>query len=312
MNEVSRRHLWMHRFALLTAVATFPLLFVGGLVTSTGSALAVPDWPTTFGHNMFLYPWSQMVGGVFYEHSHRLLGALVGFLTIILTCWLWLGESRSWLRWLGCIALAAVILQGVLGGLRVVLLRETLAIIHACLAQAFFALLASIVLFTSPGWQARPALASTDEVRRLWRLCLVTTLLVYAQIIAGAVLRHTGLRLDAHVLLALLVSLHVFLVVAHVRRQYPDYAPFVRPTRLLAGLLGLQLVLGLAAYLVKFTATGYTLGPALRVGVTTTHLAVGSLMLITSLILALRTSRMVRMPRLTRAGQLVVEQQVTP
>src|ERR671915_2638724 len=95
---------WPHRFALLTALVTFPLLFVGGLVTSTGSGLAVPDWPTTFGHNMFLYPLSGMVGGILYEHSHRLLGALVGFLTVVLTLWLWLKESRLWLRWLGSIA----------------------------------------------------------------------------------------------------------------------------------------------------------------------------------------------------------------
>jgi cytochrome c oxidase assembly protein subunit 15 len=306
LNKAGRGQVWLHRFALLTAVATFPLLFVGGLVTSTGSALAVPDWPTTFGHNMFLYPWSQMVGGIFYEHSHRLLGALVGFLTIILTGWLWLGDSRPWLRWLGCVALAAVVLQGVLGGLRVVLLREILAIFHACLAQAFFALLASIALFTSPGWQA--GVAPTADVRRLRHLCLVTTALIYGQIVAGAVLRHTGLRLDAHVVLAILVSLHVLLLVARVGRQHADHVSFVRPTVLLAGLLGLQLALGVGAYLVRFTAVGFTLSAGLRVGVTTTHLAVGSLMLITALVLTLRAYRGVPLPRPAMAGTLIAEQ----
>jgi len=308
LNDVRPGHLWLHRFALLTAGVTFPLLFVGGLVTSTGSGLAVPDWPTTFGHNMFLYPWSQMVGGIFYEHSHRLLGALVGFLTIILACWLWLGDSRPWLRWLGGIALAAVILQGVLGGLRVVLLRDTLAIIHACLAQAFFALLASIALFTSPGWHAGSALPATAELRRLQRLSLVTTALIYAQIVAGAILRHTGLRLDAHVLLAALVSLHVVLMVVHVKRQHADHVPFVRPTMLLARLLGLQLALGVATYFGKFTAVGYTLGVGLRIGLTTTHLAVGSLMLVAALILTLRVCRLVPMPRPAMADRLVAEQ----
>src|SRR5215813_5978791 len=144
---------WPHRLALLTALATVPLLFIGGLVTSTGSGLAVPDWPTTFGENMFLYPWSKMIGGIFYEHSHRLFGSLVGFLTILLAFSLWLGESRPSLRWLGIVALGAVIIQGILGGLRVVLLQQTLAIIHACFAQAFFALIASLVLFTSTEWQ---------------------------------------------------------------------------------------------------------------------------------------------------------------
>src|SRR5438132_5493893 len=110
---------WPHRLAVVTAAAALVLICIGGLVTNTGSALAVPDWPTTFGHNMFLYPWAQMVGGVFYEHSHRLIGAVVGVLTLALGVALW--PSR--LRWLGVAAIVAVIAQGVLGGLRVVLLQ---------------------------------------------------------------------------------------------------------------------------------------------------------------------------------------------
>ncbi|MEE9221263.1 MAG: cytochrome oxidase biogenesis protein CtaA, partial [candidate division NC10 bacterium] len=102
-----KESVWLHRFALLTAGATFLLICVGGLVTSTGAGLAVPDWPTTFGRNMFLYPWSEMVGGIFYEHSHRLIGASVGFLTLTLALWLWITEPREWLRWLGVIALVA-------------------------------------------------------------------------------------------------------------------------------------------------------------------------------------------------------------
>src|SRR5213592_662720 len=105
---------WPHRLALLTTVATFPLLFVGGLVTSTGSGLAVPDWPTTFGYNMVLFPWSRMVGGILYEHSHRLMGALVGLLTLALAGALWRAGGR--LRRLGLVAVAVVLAQGVLGG----------------------------------------------------------------------------------------------------------------------------------------------------------------------------------------------------
>ena len=140
---------WPHRLAVILACATFPLLFIGGLVTSLGVGLAVPDWPTTFGYNMFLYPWSKMIGGIFYEHSHRLVASCVGLLTIALALTLWLKEPRPWLRWLGVAALALVIVQGVLGGLRVVLLQPTLAIIHACFAQAFFALTVSLALFTA-------------------------------------------------------------------------------------------------------------------------------------------------------------------
>src|SRR5689334_2500649 len=109
---------WLARFAVLTALATLALIALGGLVTSHGVGMSVPDWPTTYGYNMFLFPVSKWVGGIFYEHTHRLAASLVGFLTLILAVWLWLKESRAWLRWLGIFALFAVVLQGVLGGLR--------------------------------------------------------------------------------------------------------------------------------------------------------------------------------------------------
>ena len=118
---------WPHRLAVFTAAATAALIFVGGVVTNTGSGLAVPDWPTTFGQNMFLYPPSQWAGGILYEHSHRLMGALVGLLTVVLAAALWVAAPRGGLRWVGLVAVAAVIGQGVLGGLRVVLLKQTLA-----------------------------------------------------------------------------------------------------------------------------------------------------------------------------------------
>ncbi len=106
---------WLHRFALLTAIATLVLIGVGGLVTSHGVGMSVPDWPTTYGYNMFLFPISKWVGGIFYEHTHRLVASAVGFLTAILAVWLWIKESRPWLRWLGIVAFFAVVLQGVAG-----------------------------------------------------------------------------------------------------------------------------------------------------------------------------------------------------
>ena len=137
-----------HRLALATLGVTCILILLGGLVTNTGAALAVPDWPSTFGYNMVLFPWSRMAGGILYEHSHRLMGALVGLLTLVLAGVLWREGGR--LRRLGLLAVAAVVSQGALGGLRVVLLEDTLAIFHGCLAQAFFALLAVITLLTAP------------------------------------------------------------------------------------------------------------------------------------------------------------------
>ena len=308
MNVSQQPHPWLHRFALLTAVATFPLLFVGGLVTSTGSALAVPDWPTTFGHNMFLYPLSGMVGGILYEHSHRLLGALVGFLTILLAGWLWLQEPRAWLRRLGLIALGAVILQGVLGGLRVVLLQHTLAIIHACLAQAFFALLVSIAFFTSPAMPATPQQPPAGELGRLRRLCVLTTVFIYVQMVFGAVLRHTGTRLDAHLFFAALIAAHIVVINVRAWHDLVDEAYLVRPIMLLSVLLMVQLSLGLGAYLARFTTMAALLTPFSHIGLTTSHLVVGSLMLATSLLLTLRTYRLASIPTPVVAGKLLSEQ----
>src|SRR4029079_11442025 len=134
----------LHRFALFTACCTALLIFIGGLVTSTESGLSVPDWPTTYGWNMFAFPVSKWVGGIFYEHSHRLLASFVGFLTIVLTVWTWMKESRKWVRWLAAAALATVIMQGILGGLTVKFLLPTpISTAHACLAQTFFCLIIS-------------------------------------------------------------------------------------------------------------------------------------------------------------------------
>jgi heme a synthase len=301
-------NVWLHRLAWLTAVMTFPLLFVGGLVTSTGSALAVPDWPSTFGHNMFLYPLSSMVGGILYEHSHRLLGAAVGFLTVLICLWLWFKESRSWLRWLGTIALVVVCLQGVLGGLRVILLQHQLAIVHACLAQAFFALVVSMALFTSAGWKAAIGEQALSAGGRLRRLSLLTTGLIYLQIVFGAVLRHTGMRLDAHLLLAALVVIHVLLLTARIWRHHDAESEFVRPSMLLGMLLLAQLGLGFGAYMAKYTAMATLFTSFDRVALTTTHLAVGGLMLATALILTLRAYRLPTTPAPMPASQLFPEQ----
>lgn len=245
---------WLHRFAVLTALATFALLGLGGLVTSHGVGMAVPDWPNTYGYNMFFFPFSRWVGGIFYEHSHRLLASGVGFLTSILALWLygvrarpllrWGGASfavlglvtalamsrhladgivlgltgglallaslvwpRSepaplWLRRLGLLAFFAVVLQGVLGGLRVVLFKDQIGIFHATLAQLFFVLICLLAVFTSPWWQARiqalenrgprlfPARRDVPSFSPFAPLVLATTLLVLFQLMLGATMRH--------------------------------------------------------------------------------------------------------------------------
>jgi cytochrome c oxidase assembly protein subunit 15 len=198
--------MWLNRFAWLLCVATVFLVCSGGMVTSKGVGLAVPDWPTTFGYNMFLFPVSQWVGGIFFEHTHRLIASAVGFMTIILTLWLRFTEERRWVRNLGYLALVAVILQGVLGGLRVTMLKDEIGIFHACLAQAFLGLLVVIALVTTRFWRS---LASVDvdpfdsrshhggqagqvlaKLRAIKTLALFTTVAIYVQLALGATMRH--------------------------------------------------------------------------------------------------------------------------
>lgn len=244
---------WLHRFAVLTALTTFLLLGAGGMVTSKGVGMAVPDWPNSYGYNMFLFPVSQWIGGILYEHTHRLIGASVGLLTAALAAWLWVRETTGrarWLgvgaivftlvlmgarqmpvylalatgalvvvvltlgrfvkqphelRWLGLTALAAVILQGVLGGLRVVWIKDELGIVHATLAQLFFVLVCALALFTSRWWRDNvnpragervsrtgPAVCASQVAADLpaRKLALAVTVLILLQLILGATMRH--------------------------------------------------------------------------------------------------------------------------
>ena len=284
---------WLHRMARLTAGATFLLIVIGGIVTSTDSGLAVPDWPTTFGYNMFLYPLSEMVGGILYEHSHRLMGSLVGILMIALFVLILARDSRKWLKWLGLAALIAVIVQGVLGGLRVTQINRNFAIVHACLAQAFFALLCGIAWFASRDWWENKTKTPMrrDEVSSLGlrRLSLITTCLIYMQLIFGAILRHTGNRLDAHLLFAFLVALHIFLLVRRMLAMDNEAEGMGKSMPLLLlGLLAVQLILGTGAFFAKLTAFGETFATALTVTITTAHVAVGALMLVSSFVLTLK------------------------
>ena len=287
---------WLHRIALLTAGATFLLIVIGGIVTSTESGLAVPDWPNTFGYNMFLYPLSEMVGGILYEHSHRLMGSIVGLLTITLFIMLILKDSRRWIKWLGLAALVGVSVQGVLGGLRVTELNLNFAIVHACLAQAFFALLCGICWFTSRDWIENQNLSERigDDVsaKKLRRLSLITTCLIYIQLVFGAVLRHTGHRLDAHLLFAFLVALHIFLLVRRFFSMGEDTQKIGQSLPLLLlGLLAVQLMLGTGAYITKLTALSETASALLTNIVTIAHVAVGALMLVSSFVITLKIYR---------------------
>lgn len=181
---------FLHRFAWFTAGATLLLICSGGMVTSKGAGLAVPDWPTTFGYNMFFFPVSKWVGGIFFEHTHRLIASTVGFFTVILAVWLALSDVPRWVKLLGWVSLGAVVLQGVMGGLRVTLMAAQIGTFHACVAQAFFALLVLIALALSSLWQRLRELAVRQDYRPFARAAIFISLIIYAQLALGATMRH--------------------------------------------------------------------------------------------------------------------------
>ena len=300
---------WPHRCALVTAASTLLLIFVGGLVTNTGAGLAVPDWPTTFGYNMFLYPWSHMVGGIFYEHSHRLIGSIVGLLTVALALVLWSKEPRGSTRWLGVTAVGAVLIQGALGGLRVIVVSagSELALIHGLLAQAFFALLVSMVVLTSAEWKHRSQQVVIADGGAVLRLCLLTTGAVYLQIFFGGMLTHIGDWIWAHVLCAALITIHVWRLATRILRRYSDQVPLTRPVTLLIGLCGLQLLLGFGSYVNRFTSLAIPFAAVTRLALPTVHRITGALMLAACIVLTLRAYRMLTSRQAVVGRELLAE-----
>lgn len=184
-------------YAVFTAVCAFVLLISGGLVTSKGVGMTVPDWPNSYGYNMFTFPISRWVGGIFYEHTHRLIASGVGLLTVVLAALLHFREPRRWVRVLGYIAVGAVVVQGVLGGLRVVLIKDEIGIFHGMLAQAYIGLLVVIAIALSrafAGGGARWRWHAPGSLR--WAVAL--TILVYLQLAVGATMRHEHAGLAVH------------------------------------------------------------------------------------------------------------------
>jgi cytochrome c oxidase assembly protein subunit 15 len=189
--NINRPHARMlYWFAVLTAVATFLLLGVGGLVTSHEAGMSVPDWPTSFGYNMYALPIKFWRGGVFYEHTHRLFASVIGFLTIILTVWICLKDSRKWMKWFIVSALVLVSAQGAIGGLRVVLSEDQLGIVHGVIAQIFFIMMCAVALFTSPFWKRISENPKINIPQPLRTLVLATTVLIFLQLVLGATMRH--------------------------------------------------------------------------------------------------------------------------
>jgi heme a synthase len=180
----------LNGFAVLVALSIVALIGLGGLVTSHNAGMAVPDWPNSFGYNMFLFPLSRWVGGVFFEHTHRLAASVVGLLTIILFILTLAFEDRKWVKWLSGFALLAVIVQGVLGGLRVTEANPFLGLLHGCLAQAFLAIAATLALVTTRFWKRLTPFGETTGLRgsRFW--AIFVTGMIFFQLVLGASMRH--------------------------------------------------------------------------------------------------------------------------
>jgi heme a synthase len=237
-----------HWDAWLATIFTWPLLFIGGLVTTYKVGMAVPDWPTTFGMNMFLYDITKASWAVFGEHTHRLYGAAVGLFTILLLADFLLFDRRGWIKRLGVVALLAVILQGVLGGLRVRWNSTWLAAFHGCFGQAFFGFMVALCVFTGRGWSSKPRpLADAKKYRGLAASALG---LVYVQVVVGAWLRHFGEynALVVHSVLAFLVFGHLTALVMRIERRKADVPELLPAARTLGLLLILQVALGLGAW----------------------------------------------------------------
>ncbi|MDQ2856669.1 MAG: COX15/CtaA family protein [Acidobacteriota bacterium] len=288
----------LHRFTLLVTGATFFLLIAGALVTSNDAGLAASDWPLSNGQ---VFP--RMVGNLFWEHGHRMVATAVGLLTIALLVYLIKKERRPRVVLLGVFALVAVVAQGLLGGLTVKLnLPLIVSAAHATLAQLFFCTLVSLSVFTSAGWQEDRKTVAEKGGMPLRYLCIAAVVTIFLQLILGATLRHSAPwdhflpteLVVAHIAGAIAVSLILGTVAVTVLRRYESERYLTNPAKLALGLLGVQLLLGVAAYLTRLASPTdpQPLNP--MIGITVAHVACGALVFATTIVLTLRAFRMLR------------------
>ncbi len=296
--------LWPHRLAVVLACATFPLIWVGGLVTTYDAGMAVPDWPSTYGYNLFAYPLAKWWAGpwdLFIEHGHRLLGAMVGMLALALLASAFASRCSRRLRIMAVVAVVLVIFQGLLGGARVIANARTLAQIHGCVGPAFFAYCVVLAAAFSRSWRCREHRThDASSVRKLRRLSTITAVLTYTQLVLGSGIRHVPVMASAnhfrvlvvfHLLGAMLLAVHVVLLAIAAVRGKPKLWSLNHGPVLLALLVAMQLVLGVSTWVVNFGwpawfdsfafAANYTIlaagfWPAIII---TSHVAMGSLIL---------------------------------
>ncbi len=272
---------------------TLALIVLGAMVTSHDAGLSVPDWPTSFGS---LYKIPPMVGGVKYEHGHRMFAEFVGLLIIVIAVWTQRVEQRTWMKALGWIALAAVIGQGVLGGLTVLFgLPWYISTAHATLAQTIFCVVTAMALFTSKSWlQDTNPIAEDELAPSTPALTTLAAACVWVQLILGAAFRHTGIRLLPHVIGACVVTAMLCWTVVRILTRYNNAAQLRRPAQLILAMLMVQLGLGFAAYTSRLIWMLNAPAPATYVVMSTVaHVAGGAIVLAATVVLAIQTRRMI-------------------
>lgn len=299
---------WPARFAAVALAATTLLLVAGGIVTGFEVGMAVPDWPSTFGYNMFLYPLAHMSGGIYFEHSHRLLGSLVGLTTLVLAMYLQVVDRRPAVRIYGFLLLGAVILQGVLGGLRVTQNDVLKAAIHGVLAQLFFVGMVVLVAVLSPAWRREPRneRAAGFDVAMGW----VIAALLLLQIVLGARLRHFFLDLHLHIGLGVLAAALGSAYGLRAWLLYESRQPIARLGGWLVAALGLQVLLGIGAFLAvgDNSASAGRSPLAWEVAITTVHQTTGAVVLGLSVAVTLWQRRL-GLPESAAAGQPAARRQ---
>jgi len=281
----------LHRFAIFVACVTLVLIVAGALVTSNDAGLSVPDWPTSYGS---YYKLPQWTGGIRYEHSHRMIAQFVGFCTIILAGWTWFTEKRRWLRFLSVAALATVIIQGVLGGLTVLFfLPPAVSSAHAAVAQTFFCIAVLIAMFTSQSWiEEVPRIEMDPRRPSLFTLTLLSIFVLYVQLILGAMFRHKGLSWWPHVVHAGVVVFVLTWTAIRALSIYSRIQAIRRPAIMLLSLVMAQLCLGFLAFLTRVEWGRDAAQPEMPMVLSTvTHVAVGALLLATTVVLAVQVWR---------------------
>ncbi|MGA9801223.1 MAG: COX15/CtaA family protein, partial [Terriglobales bacterium] len=280
-----------HRFAVFAASVTFVLIIAGALVTSNDAGLSVPDWPTSFGS---LYKIPHLVGGVKFEHTHRMIAQFVGLLSIILAVWTWRSDPRRWMKYMGLTALGLVIAQGILGGLTVLFyLPPAISSAHAALAQTFFCVVVLIAIFTGRNWlEEVPQIVNDDRRPTLFTLVLLSIFVLYVQLILGAMFRHHGLSWWPHVLNAGVVAIVLAWTSIRALLQYSRIDSVRRPAITMLALMMAQLCLGFVAFLTRVAWGHDAVQPELPMVVSTVaHVATGALLLATTAVLAVQVWR---------------------